>query len=259
MYIRALLIRSGARLTVWLATAHLWFFATSVTAEIVPLPHLSDPIELVDTEERISGNATTGLTIVYERFEPDRDNLWAYIGAPVPAAVEVQISSVDGRYVARLEYDTHAIEPGWTALALDLERFSVLRAYDSERVAALLIDRDGTTVFPLWWGPRHRDLDSTDALPALTAATLLRAYVNTERATAFVVALDDGAETPVVCRDVPGGSGFKFNALCEVSLGGISYRRGAPDAPVVVDGFDVLRRAGTRSLSPIPVTLSIEY
>ena len=82
----------------------------------------------------------------------------------------------------------------------------------------------------------------------------LRVYLNTERAQAFVVV--DGA--PAYCRDASAMSGFKFNAICETELGDLRLPTAA-DGKNVVEGIEVFRRAGVRTLGPLTLDVRIRY
>ena len=210
---------------------------------------------VVDPSERISGNATTGLVLLQDGDTIGADRLWAYLSAPVSAKLKLRISSIDGRYYAEVDYATGSQQPGWVALDLSLREFSFLEDnYDDpmSEIAALLSDADAPRFYPVRWGTPHRAAAPPPAPPKDTDP--LRLYMNTERAQAFVVV--DGA--PSYCRDASAVSGFKFNAICDLALGDL--RHPAADASEsVVNGIEVFRRSGVRTLAPLTLDVLIRY
>ena len=133
----------------------------------------SRAVEVVDPSERISGNATAGVLLVQvdaksgqERDEVPReddkigsDRLWAFLSEPVPPALKLRISSIDGRYYAEVDYPTVPQQPGWVALDLSLNEFAFLeKNYDNpmNEIAALLSAGDGPRFYPVRWGASHR-------------------------------------------------------------------------------------------------------
>ena len=83
---------------------------------------------------------------------------------------------------------------------------------------------------------------------------MLRIYLNTERAQAFVVV----GGVPAYCRDASAISGFKFNAICETNLGDLRLPA-AGDGKNVVEGVEVFRRSGVRQLAPLALDLRVRY
>jgi hypothetical protein len=53
-------------------------------------------------------------------------------------------------------------------------------------------------------------------------------------------------------------SGFKFNAICDMSLGDIKDSAGG-DGGGLVSSIEVFRRAGVRSLAPLTLDVLIRY
>ena len=260
MEIRAIFASRRRKAPPSLALALLFLPSAGLLAQVnVALPSVTR--ENVDSEERISGNAATGLIVLDDLREPERHNLWGWFRQAPTSFVDLQISSVDGRYVAQVEYQADELGAGWNALRLELEQFDFLSNYSLDQISVLLLERDSALTHLATWGPSHIGLEDREVIEAehlplpLRAETSLRAYMNTERSTAFVVEYDS---EPRVCEGVPGDSGFKFNAVCEFSLGGISD--GQPvEGKGHASAFDVRRRAGTRALSSIKVVLDIEY
>ena len=78
--------------------------------------------------------------------------------------------------------------------------------------------------------------------------------MNTERAQAFLVV---GGEPRVLPRRVSRFR-FKFNAICETTLGTLKQKDAAPGQRVV-NGMDVYRRAGVRTLAPVTLDVTIQY
>jgi hypothetical protein len=170
--------------------------------------------------------------------------------------LKLRISSIDGRYYAEVDYATGSFETGWVALDLSLREFGFLEKTYTDplsEIAALLSDADQPRFYPVRWGARHRAADA--APPAVPKDTdPLRVYMNTERAQAFVVV--DGA--PAYCRDASAVSGFKFNAICDMELGDVRLPDAA-DGRTVVEGIEVFRRSGVRTLAPLALDVRIRY
>jgi hypothetical protein len=120
-------------------------------------------------------------------------------------------------------------------------------------IAALLSDAEKPRVSPVRWGAPPRAAGA--ASPAAPKDTdPLRVYMNTERAHAFVVV--DGE--PAYCRDASSVSGFKFNAICDMELGDVRLPDAAGGA-TVVEGIEVFRRSGVRTLAPLALDVRIRY
>jgi hypothetical protein len=234
-------------------------FATSTAlAQRASVPRLAPvgaPLEVVDTSERISGNATTGLVFVQPADKIGYDRLWAYLSEPVPAKLTLKISSIDGRYYAEMEYATAAEQPGWIALGLTLQEFEFLEKNYSDpmsEIAALLSDADGARLYPVRWASPHDAATEPPEAPKDTDP--LRVYMNTERAQAFIVV--NGA--PAYCRDASAMSGFKFNAICDMTLGDVRNAE-LEGGRHVVEVIEVFRRSGVRTLAPVTVDVQIKY
>jgi hypothetical protein len=233
--------------------------ATSTAAaqpSVQRLAPVGAPVEVVDTSERISGNATTGLVFVQPADKIGYDRLWAYLSEPVPAKLKLKISSIDGRYYAEMEYATASEQPGWIALGLALQEFEFLEKNYSDpmsEIAALLGDADGPRVYPVRWASSH---DAAAAPPpeAPKDTDPLRVYMNTERAQAFIVV--NGA--PTYCRDASAMSGFKFNAVCDMTLRDVRNAE-LEGGRHVVEAIEVFRRSGVRTLAPVTVDAQIRY
>jgi hypothetical protein len=232
---------------------------TALAQSSGPLARLApvgDAVEVVDTSERISGNATTGLVFVQPSDKIGYDRLWAYLSEPVSPKLKLKISSIDGRYYAEVEYATGAGQPpGWIALLLNVREFKFLEENYKDpmnEIAALLSDADGPRFYPVRWASSH---DAAGAAPALPSdADPLRVYMNTERAQAFVVV----GGKPTYCRDASAMSGFKFNAICDMTLGDVRNADLA-GGKHVVDAIEVFRRSGVRTLAPVTVDVQIKY
>lgn len=224
--------------------------APHAAAQVPRLAPAAPPVEIVDPSERISGNATPGLLLVRDGDKIGVDRLWAYLTDPVSPNLKLRISSIDGRYYAEVDYGG-ADRTGWVALDLSLREFSFLESNYTDplnQIAAVLSDADTPRLYPLRWAMPHRGAATPPPPP--TDDDALRIYMNTERATAFLVVND----APSYCRDASSVSGFKFNAICDVTLGAL--RAGADK---LVDGIPVMRRSGVRSLAPLNVDVRIRY
>jgi hypothetical protein len=243
-----------------LLAAILGSLATSAAlaqgASSVPrLAPVGAPVEVVDTSERISGNATTGIAFVQPSDKIGYDRLWAYLSDPVPAKLKLKISSIDGRYYAEVEYATGNGQPGWIALDLSLREFKFLEDNYKDplsEIAALLSDSDGPRFYPVRWASSHGGASAPPDAPKDTDP--LRVYMNTERAQAFVVVNN----SPVYCRDASAMSGFKFNAICDMTLADVRNAKLDGDRRVV-EAIEVFRRSGVRTLAPVTVEVQIKY
>ena len=78
--------------------------------------------------------------------------------------------------------------------------------------------------------------------------------MNTERAQAFLVV----GGSPAYCRDASAVSGFKFNAICDTTLGALKPP-GSKEDHGAISGVDVYRRAGVRTLAPVTLDVTIQY
>jgi len=236
--------------TVSIGTAH-----AQGRAAVPRLAPVGSPVEIVDTSERISGNATTGLVFIQPSDKIGYDRLWAYLSEPVSPKLKLKISSIDGRYYAEVEYATNPAQPGWTALDLSLHEFKFLEQNYKDpmsEIAALLGDADGPRFYPVRWASSH---DAAAAAPDPPKDTdPLRVYMNTERATAFVVVKG----SPTYCRDASAVSGFKFNAICDMTLADVRNAE-LEGGRHVVDAIEVFRRSGVRTLAPVTVDVKIKY
>jgi hypothetical protein len=237
---------------------------TAATASAAParlaLAQDSKPVEHIDPTELISGSAATGLVLyptsngMAPRARIGRDRLWAFLppaSAPgskedaLPDALKLEISSIDGRYYAELDYTTAGHQGRWVALDLSSLRFAFLEEQYKEpqnEIAVLLRDREGKRFYPVTWGEPFPNQPEKPAL-----ADVLRLYMNTERASAFLLV----DKTPTPCKDASSVSAFKFNAICEVPIGHLSRMPESANQNAV----DVYRRSGVRALSPISVNV----
>jgi hypothetical protein len=228
--------------------------ASAQPARLTPIK----TVEVVDPSERISGNAAAGIVLVREGNTIGADRLWAYLSEPA-GNLKLRITSVDGRYFAEIDYANAGAQKGWVALDLSLSKFDFLeQTYDDpmSEIAALLsdADTDKPRFYPLMWGNPHRAANVP--LPeAPTNTDQLRVYMNTERAQAFV----EVARKPAYCRDASAVSGFKFNAICEMTLGDLLPGSVAASGENVVQPIQVYRRAGVRQLEPLALDVQIRY
>jgi hypothetical protein len=230
--------------------------APAAHAQAPRLTPAAPPVEVVDPSERISGNAAVGLAFVQSSDTIGSDRLWAYLSPPVAQKLKLKISSIDGRYYAEVDYVTGPTpQAGWVALDLSLRSFSfVEKNYTNpmNEVAVLLGDADTSRVYPVRWGAPHAAAAKPPASPQ--DADAIRVYMNTERAQAFLVF----GGKPTYCRDASAVSGFKFNALCDATLGALRQTEAAPGQRIV-NGVDVYRRAGVRTLAPVTLDVTIQY
>ena len=249
--LRRALSAAGVALAWWGASS-AFAQPPALTSRLAPA---GPPVEIVDPEERISGNAATGIVLMHADDAIGHDRLWAYLSEPVAKKLKLKISSVDGRYYAEVDYETNEQKPGWVALDLSLRAFSFLESNYGEplsEIAALLSDADGPRFYPVRWAARHEPAGTPPPVPKDDDP--IRLYMNTERATAFVVV----GGNPAYCRNASSMSGFKFNAICDMSLGDIKDSAGG-DGGGLVSSIEVFRRAGVRSLAPLTLDVLIRY
>ena len=64
--------------------------------------------------------------------------------------------------------------------------------------------------------------------------------------------------SPAYCRDASAVSGFKFNAICDTTLGGLKPANAAAGHGTI-SGVDIYRRAGVRTLAPVTLDVTIQY
>ena len=230
--------------------------APAVRAQAPRLTPAAPPVEVVDPSERISGSAAVGLAFVQSSDAIGSDRLWAYLSPPVAQKLKLKISSIDGRYYAEVDYVTGPVpQAGWVALDTTLRSFSfVEKSYASpmNEVAVLLGDADTPRVYPVRWGAPHAAAAKPPALPQDSDS--IRVYMNTERAQAFLVV----GGSPAYCRDASAVSGFKFNAICDATLGALRQVEATPGRRLV-NGVEVFRRAGVRTLAPVTLDVTIQY
>jgi len=227
--------------------------AAAQTARLAPVGKV---VEVVDPSERISGNAAAGIVLVQGGDTIGSDRLWAYLSEPVPAKMKLRLSSIDGRYYAEVDYATSEARTGWVALDLSLRQFAFLEQNYREpmnEIAALLSDAETPRFYPVRWASSHYAPDAPPPAPPKDTDPL-RIYMNTERAQAFVVV--DGS--PAYCRDASAVSGFKFNAICDMELGDLRLPE-ASNGQSVVEGLEVFRRSGVRTLAPLALDVRIRY
>ena len=247
---------SSLRPLLWLACCALVVAAPAARAQAPRLTPAGPPVEVVDPSERISGNAAVGLGFVLGTDAIGSDRLWAYLSPPLASKLKLKISSIDGRYYAEVDYVTApSQQPGWVALDLTLRSFSfVEKSYSSpmNEVAVLLSDADTARVYPVRWSSPHTAGAKPPAPPK--DSDPIRVYMNTERAQAFLVV----GGSPAYCRDASTVSGFKFNAICDTTLGALKPA-GSEENHGTISGVDVYRRAGVRTLAPVTLDVSIRY
>lgn len=240
----------------WLGCLVLVLAAPAGHAQAPRLSPSAPPVEIVDPSERISGNAAVGVAFVQGADAIGSDRLWAYLSPPVARNLKLRISSIDGRYYAEVDYATSPGQtPGWVALDLSLRSFSFVEknyANPMNEVAVLLTDADAGRAYPVRWGAPHSTAARPPAPPQDTDA--LRVYMNTERSQAFLVL----GGTPAYCKDASTLSGFKFNAICDATLGTLRQADGAPGQRVV-SGVEIFRRAGVRTLAPVTLDITLQY
>ena len=170
--------------------------------------------EFVDPKERISGGAVVGATF----FDPDAevriDAVYANIPADFSAPLEVQIATIDGRYLAKLVSADPISTAGWHRFDLPTQEHDFLRGYGTDEVAVLVSDVNSGAVIPVRWGGRG-------------ATEVIRFQLNTEGASANFIDFAQGDKPKrKLCVPASHKSAFKFDQLCDVAAQQVSDDQG---------------------------------
>lgn len=189
-----------------------------------PVLNMRTQAEFVDHQERISGGAAVGVAFYDDKDVVAVDSVYALISAPGANHLEMQLATVDGRYLAVFDYEQDEPLSGWVHLNLSLTRPEILENYTASEVALLVSNADSPIVYPARWG----NSAETDTI---------RIYVNTEGATTYFPTFDLAQQKMVarMCERVSGKTAFKFDRACNVptsdigenNLVSISRKRGA--------------------------------
>lgn len=168
--------------------------------------------EFLDKQERISGGAAVGVAFYDSKDSVNLDDLYAYFSEPVDTLLEMQLVSVDGRYVATFDYVPKEPISGWRPITLSLSNPDFLTDYGLNEVALLLTNADSGTAYPVRWGTGSE----TD---------VVRVYVNTEGAKSYFVMWEPDPSDPKKkkgrwktrsCTMASTRSSFKFDRICDV-------------------------------------------
>jgi hypothetical protein len=225
--------------------------------------------EVIDPQERISGGAVTGASFGYTgpTGKVALDELWAYFGGGGGVSeVRVQITSIDGRYLAT--FNSEIQDPpikGWRQLKpepdkpeKELDKF--LSNYSTDKIAVLVTSEPAggdPITYPARWG-------------RCSLAKNVRVFVNAEGADAiFEFFGTDGQWQHRACRTAGPGS-FKFDRICSVPVSHFQKYANVKNDKVENDGvikcdkndvkcdkndccveIDIFRKRGARYARPI--------
>ena len=153
--------------------------AVAQDSDTAPQPlKMRTTAEFLDKQERISGGATVGVAFYDSTDEVNLDKAWVYFSEPVNDPLEMQLSSVDGRYVAIFDYTPKQPISGWVPLELSLDHPDFVTNYNVNEVALLLTNARTGTAYPVRWSEEEETTD------------VVRVYVNTEGAKSYFVTFD---------------------------------------------------------------------
>jgi hypothetical protein len=204
-------------------------------ADNIPVLNMRTTAEFVDPEERISGGATVGVVYFDKTDSPLLDSAHVFFAEAVAADLEMQIATVDGRYLATFDYQPSVSLKGWVRLNLSLSKPEFLSAYGINDIALLMTNAETGVAYPVRWGEGA----STDTV---------RVYVNTEGARSFFAIYDSEKKRYVSKSCIPASSrsSFKFDQICEV-----------PVTDIVENTIEIIRKRGAGFGTPIKIPVSL--
>ncbi|NOX69977.1 MAG: hypothetical protein GXP15_12370 [Gammaproteobacteria bacterium] len=192
--------------------------------------------EYLDQQERISGGAAVGVTFFDPADVVQLDAAYVYFSEPVAAGLEMQLATVDGRYLALFDYTPDAPVSGWVRLRLSLTNPEFLENYSLNEVALLLTNAETGTAYPVRWGTQ-------------SPADYIRIYINTEGAKSYFVAFDTKRErlTTRSCIVASPRSSFKFDRICDI-----------PIADVLANNeIEIMRKRGADFGTPLTIDVRL--
>jgi hypothetical protein len=190
--------------------------------------------EFLDKQERISGGAVVGVAFIGPDDFVNLDDAHVYFSEPVDKPLEMQLSSVDGRYVATFVFKPEIPVSGWAHLKLNLQHADFLTDYKLNEVALLMTNAESGTIYPVRWGAEE-------------GTKVVRVYVNTEGAKSYFVAYDSASERwkTVSCKVASSRSSFKFDRVCDV-----------PHEDVLANNdIEIIRKRGADFGTPLTVNV----
>ena len=192
--------------------------------------------EFLDEQERISGGAAVGVAFFDPADIVQLDAAYVYFSEPVGTKLEMQLATVDGRYLATFDYTPEVPIVGWVRLGLSLSKSDFLKNYDLNEVALLLTDAETGTAYPIRWGEQSQ----TD---------FIRVYVNTEGAKSYFVAFDTtrnrlAAQT---CSVASRRSSFKFDRVCDIPV----------DDVLANNEIEIMRKRGADFGTPVQIDVRL--
>lgn len=189
----------------------------------------------------VSGGVRVGVMASPSEAGVDPDAFTVFLPGPLATdALCVEISSRDGRYSARIEYDLAGAEAGALRLGLANTRHgSELGAYSEIELAILARLRDGCAA------PADAEAPFVVAGWRAGAAPDVVTVLLNSRIPAEIVGEDGGRQTlRVRCSDLEGGT-TAFNLRCDLD----------PSLLSPTTSLYVVRRRGTRTLTPVALPL----
>ena len=204
---------------------------------MAPVLDMRTKAEYVDPQERISGNATVGVIFYKPGDTVQLDGAFAFFSEPVNGPLEMQLATVDGRYLATFDYSSNKPHEGWVRLNLSLSNPGFLSAYESDEVALILTNATTRDIYPIRWG-------------ATEEGDYVRVHVNAEGAHSYFAVKDPttGKRSARNCRQASRRSSFKFDRICDVPIA---------DA-AAANRIDIVRKRGAGFGTPITINVKVE-
>ena len=209
-------------------------FGQGVAENAVSVLDMRTTAEFLDSEERISGGAIVG-ALFYDPADKLRlDAAYVYFSEAVSEKLEMQLATVDGRYLVTFDYMPTAPVAGWVRLNLSLSNPEFLSQYDLSEIALLLANAETGVAYPIRWGKRAQ-------------ASFVRVYINTEGANSYFVTFDTAKNrfSTRSCTKASTRSSFKFDRLCDVPVGDV----------LANNEIEIIRKRGAGFGTPIRVSV----
>lgn len=227
----------GALLAIVLAGALMTIspsFAQVSASQPPPVMDMRTKGEFLDRQERISGGAAVGVSFFSAGDQVRADEAFTFFSQPVSSRLEMQLATVDGRYLATFDYDPPEPLFGWVRLNLDLSRPDFLSKYEPHEIALLLTDADTGSAYPVRWGKAEE-------------AEFVRVHVNTEGANSYFVTYDEVRKrfSTRNCQKASARSSFKFDRICDLPVTDVLEN----------NDVSIMRKRGADFGTPIDVTI----
>lgn len=206
------------------------------SADEIPVLKMRTKAEFLDQTEMISGGATVGLVFYAPKDSVELEHAYVYLDVPVSSNLEMQLATVDGRYLASFDYPETIGVTGWVQLNLSLSHPDFLKSYKLNEIALLMTDADTGVAYPVRWGEGSE-------------ADFVRVYINSEGARSYFASYDPetGRPTARSCTSASNKSAFKFDRICDVPVADIFDRK----------TIEIVRKRGAGFGTPIDIAVSL--